>query len=296
MPIWKLRNWIPFERLNFVYLSNNHHPMAIDILKQNIDKIDWNCLSANPSALDIIEPNLDKVSWDDLSRNTNPKAINLLLKNPEKINWHNFSANPSAIKILEQNQDKICKRGLCLNPNAFHLIRKLNRKDFRNKGIIRLLAQNPSPKVAPIILRNIKKLKRTLQYIAVNPNVDIVQWICENHEALNPTAWSYLASNSNADAIKLIFDMCHISDIPLCEIAINSNPCIFNFIELHRSEFLNCPGLLDTLCQNPNIFELDFDAMRNDLILFEDELLSVVMNPDRVKEYGGFEKFRDMFV
>ena len=44
-PIWKLRDWIDIEKLNWNMLSLN--PNAIELLEQNEDKINWYVLSYN---------------------------------------------------------------------------------------------------------------------------------------------------------------------------------------------------------------------------------------------------------
>ena len=44
-PVWKLRNWIDLEKLDWHSLSFN--PNAIEILKKNEDKIDWYYLFKN---------------------------------------------------------------------------------------------------------------------------------------------------------------------------------------------------------------------------------------------------------
>ena len=51
----------------------------------NIDKINWNCLSANPAAIHLLEANQDKIDWIYLS--VNPGALHLLEANPDKIEW-----------------------------------------------------------------------------------------------------------------------------------------------------------------------------------------------------------------
>ena len=75
-------------------LSKN--PNAIHILENNIDKINWQCLSTNPNAIRILEDNFDNIYWGLLSYN--PNAIHILEKNinkPEVINnWKYFSENP----------------------------------------------------------------------------------------------------------------------------------------------------------------------------------------------------------
>ncbi len=49
----------------------------------------------NPKALELLKANLDKINWEWLSRNPNPEAIELLKANQENINWKEFSANPA---------------------------------------------------------------------------------------------------------------------------------------------------------------------------------------------------------
>jgi hypothetical protein len=43
----------------------------MDLLEENQDKIDWDCLSLNPSAIGLLEKNQDKIDWDCLSLNPN---------------------------------------------------------------------------------------------------------------------------------------------------------------------------------------------------------------------------------
>jgi hypothetical protein len=50
-------------------LSLNPNDEAIKILKQNQDKISWDCLSSNPAAIELLEENQDKIDYDMLSEN-----------------------------------------------------------------------------------------------------------------------------------------------------------------------------------------------------------------------------------
>jgi hypothetical protein len=43
---------------------------AIDIMKKNMDKVDWSNMSHNPEAIHILEKNQDKINWDSLSYNS----------------------------------------------------------------------------------------------------------------------------------------------------------------------------------------------------------------------------------
>jgi len=117
--IYKLRDWINQDKIHWNRLSSNKNPNAIHLLEQNMDKINWRCLSGNPNAIHLLEQNRDEINWEWLSKN--PNAIHLLEQNPEKIKWPWLSGNPNAIHILEKNQDKIDWRWLSENPNIFVL-------------------------------------------------------------------------------------------------------------------------------------------------------------------------------
>jgi hypothetical protein len=66
---YKLRDWIPLDKLNWGNLSLN--PNAIDLLRENPDRIHWRNLSRNPNAIELLRDNPDKIDWDYLSCNPN---------------------------------------------------------------------------------------------------------------------------------------------------------------------------------------------------------------------------------
>ncbi len=87
-PIWKLRDWIDKDKLNYYCLSENEK--AIDYLLENPELIEWNLFSrnSNPIAIELLEKNKHKINWSILSYNEN--AIELLKRNPDKIDWRNL--------------------------------------------------------------------------------------------------------------------------------------------------------------------------------------------------------------
>jgi hypothetical protein len=148
--------------LDWSYLSAN--PSAIDILKNNIDMIDWVSLSSNtnPEAIDLLRERVkeeskmskkhykdwrNKIDWEVLSQN--PNAIDLLKENPHKIDWEYLSANTAAIDWLKENKNAIDWCMLSENPNAIELL-KTNPKKIdwymlcKNPNAIELLKNNPS--------------------------------------------------------------------------------------------------------------------------------------------------------
>jgi hypothetical protein len=60
--IYKLKEWVNIERLDWFYLCLN--PNAIHLLEENIDKIDWYSLSRN--AIHLLEKNIDKIDYSQL--------------------------------------------------------------------------------------------------------------------------------------------------------------------------------------------------------------------------------------
>ena len=105
--IWKLKDWIDKNKLNYYCLSENEK--AIDFLKENPDKIDWNRLSRNPNAISILEQNTDKIHYWNLS--ANPNAIELLKENLNDIHWIALSKNPSIFQ-LDYETMKIANQGI----------------------------------------------------------------------------------------------------------------------------------------------------------------------------------------
>lgn len=128
--------------IDWKYLSCNTNPIAIQILKENIDKIYWEYLSENPSAIEILtehqdkiffrtlakNPNamelikkyMDKIEIVYLSYNTNPEALHIVEQQLHTLkNWAPLSMNPAAIKILEKHKNKIDWYWLSQNPGIF---------------------------------------------------------------------------------------------------------------------------------------------------------------------------------
>ena len=77
-PIWKLRDWIDIEKLDWNMLSLNPNPKAIELLEENMEKINWYVLSFNKNAIHILERNTEKIDYSNLSLNKN--AIKLLFQ------------------------------------------------------------------------------------------------------------------------------------------------------------------------------------------------------------------------
>jgi hypothetical protein len=129
-PVYKLRDWIQYDKLDWYGLSSNPHPCAIDMLEKNVENVNWHRLSPNPSAISLIENHLDKVNWQYLSRNEN--AIPIIQRYLHNADWTFLSCNPNAMSILESNRDKIDWITFSANPNIFDIDSKATQDAYRD--------------------------------------------------------------------------------------------------------------------------------------------------------------------
>ena len=153
-------------------LSTNY--AAIDLLLSNPDKIRWDafCCNTHPLAIDYIDANIDKImdfiTWDYLSANR--AAIHILLKYPEKINIEYLcqNTNPIAIQyVLTLSSDKIYWNKLAENPAAIYLI--IKKQEFFNK-YYNNLCNNPHPYIINILKQNFLKYKYGISYFNLCSN------------------------------------------------------------------------------------------------------------------------------
>ena len=81
-PIWKLRDWIDKNKLNWNYLSYNKN--AIELLKENPEKIDWDYLSLNPAIFELdyekMRINNEEIYEDLIKKVMKPSRV---FKNPD---------------------------------------------------------------------------------------------------------------------------------------------------------------------------------------------------------------------
>lgn len=232
---YKLRDWIPLDKLDWSGLSQNPSPGAIELLQQNQNRIDWNNITynTNPDAMKIIEKNINKISnerfgLENLSQN--PNAASFLEKNPKYINWQGLSSNPSpiAIKLLEQNKDKIHPHLLAsnTNPKAMPLLEKVEDiNEIFHNFIFKKLVKNPNaiyffkkytdklnqsqlydilvnPGAIDFILENYPdKLNLYLHRLSSNPSPTAIELLEKNPDKID---WEHLAMNKSPDAIKLL--------------------------------------------------------------------------------------------
>ena len=215
-------------------LSSNPHPLAVDLLMENPNKICWYLLSANPSkkAVDFLYNNYpDKIDWRFMS--SNPYAIDIILEKKEKICWPQLCRNtdPKAIELLEKNLDKVDWYILSNN-------RSKEAMDLLYKNISKLdswfkISSNPC--AMEILLKYPNRIN--WDELSSNPHPIAMEMLINNWDKIN---WCYLSSNTNATAIKMLLD----------------NPSRINWYW-----FSSNPGAIDYLERNINHPELDYSAL-----------------------------------
>jgi hypothetical protein len=97
---WLLNNVQKQDAID--YLSCN--PMAIDILRQNLDMIDDDKIWGNCAAIDILQSKITagkEIYWTWLSYNRSPWAIDLLRGNQNGIYCGFIAKNPSIFEVVD---------------------------------------------------------------------------------------------------------------------------------------------------------------------------------------------------
>lgn len=277
----------------------------IYLQRHNItDQLDTDALSQNTSAVHIFDQFPELIVWDELS--SNPNAIDLLLRNMEKINWEQFSLNTNkhAVDILEKNLDKVEWYNLALNPKAIHIIEKylevLKHENF--DFIWRPLSSNPE--AICILEKNIDKIHWTELFSNTNA-VHLINMIVQLNEDYsyerplsnfshvmwaNPVAiyfleqifdyvnWRFFSKNPNGiHLIEKNLDKVHWD-------MLSTNPKAIHILQenldkVHWYELFRNPEAFPIISM---FFPLDYQKMHENTKEFRQELLSVVMCPDRL--------------
>ena len=173
------------------------HPAFVSLLNANRERISWTQLARNPMAIDLLRENIDELDasdWHLLSANP---AVSALLEHPDDMDWRVASENPTAIELLETYPDRIDWAAIGANINAMHLIRShLDRVSWwalsANPAAMPLLEEHPERIDWGMLSKNPAAIDRIMAYperiqllkLGYNPAVDqmleINQFDCLN--------------------------------------------------------------------------------------------------------------------
>ncbi len=304
---WKLRDSIDFDYLNWIELSKNPHQGAFELLMKHKDLIDWRrfCINSSSEAIEFLKKNPDKIYFEYLCINSNPAIIELLKGNESKINWSALSSNSGAIELLKANQSKIHWSNLSSNASIFEY------KD----GNMELLDWIPKEKIKSRLLSTNKngvefllKNPEIIDYYHLSSNPSAVSFLKENPDKI---VWEGLAFNPNSEAIEIFkkyyrnliskddVDYKYLRNLTTYLLK-NQNPLAFDFfLECSSEEFFENFEWHHFISNNPVIFELDYNQMKNNERFkeFEEELIKEIMKPSRVFKYYeyGYDLIEELF-
>ena len=115
-------NFIQTESNKLLYIKelsfNKNEELLQYLYKHHSQYIDWNYLNTNPVAIDILLENMDKINFYQFSLNPHPKAVELLKQYPHRIDWENFSAHITDYALIAQH-NPILKDFIWTNPIIF---------------------------------------------------------------------------------------------------------------------------------------------------------------------------------
>jgi hypothetical protein len=238
------------KKIDWSYLSAN--PGAIELLRdqiqlqkngQSLTKIYWGLLAMNPNpeAIELLKENKEKIDWSVLSKNSN--AIELLRdqiqleenepESRQNIDWQRLASNPDpdAIDFVEQ---RLNSGKLTLGDIDFYLM--INPSDKAFDLHKRIIEKNPNPKQKLIKLINLARKSSN------NPNNNAIDFL-EQTQKENPKEriirWRDLSKNPCDSAIRLLtervqFERNNEGDDEIDWSSLSRNP---NAIDLLKEQF-----------------------------------------------------------
>ena len=197
-----------------------HNDLSIEDIKNNIKTMGCT-ISQNPHPIfvDLLLSNPECIDSVAFSQNPNPRAIAYLAAHPEKIYWGFMASNPSpdALALCRANIDKLdsLRKGRCSNWNHMAF-------NNRNSEAFRLISENPEKlKLNPYHGENdMKWYKRSLS------KEEIEFWNTQP----NHINWSAMSRNTSPAAIEFLSQNIDKIDWKI----LSANPAIF--VELPVSE------------------------------------------------------------
>jgi hypothetical protein len=256
--------------INWDFLCNHSDIYTMNILENNLDKIDWCYLSENPNAIHILEKNIDKINWNFLCSN-NYNAHLLLKNNFDKINWKVIVNNKNAIFLLTDNIQTLTWTDIYNKLEYFEkeyyvdkqkFISSFSRSD--NKYVLQLLYENPD-KIDWDILCDNKN-----GYFIVEKYIDIIPFscLCMCEKMINYILEHIEEYNKNDSSE--YYTRSYWNN--LCR-----NPAAIDYLEKHQDKIC-----YDQIYLNENIFEYDFEIIINKINIYKNELIQKVFHPNRL--------------
>jgi hypothetical protein len=314
-----LADWIDSDNLSSWNVCQNHAEGMMRFLEANPGKIDWESLHHNKSSewlLRFVENKQDKITtwnyeWKQkgnqrfkksslllqkknyyadnkkhphiCANELDDEAMQFLAENLDQINWRILSSNKSkgAMQLLTKNQNKIDWDWLCYNESegAMHLLE--NNPNKINWGY---LCWNESKYAIQLLTKNQDKI--CWNYLCMNKSEGAMQLLEKNQ---NKICWMYLSANTSDGALRILAN--NLDKIVWWSLSQNPAAMQLLFENQDKIKWAN-------LSMNPAIFVYDYAAMRQNCLLFKEELMKDRFHPQNLtkfREWGtdGFDSDSD---
>ena len=295
------------ENISFRNLVLNQHLDAIWLIEKNIKRVlcSFNIyfLGENPAAINIIEKHLDRCSNAGLSANKNPAAVDLFFKHKEtkgKDIWNTtccdskFLSNPNCMDLFLKYLD--IDPILFSSKNEEDIITlkyKISRKYFNWYCL--------SINTHPIAFQILKLFPHKISpYIVTNPSPLAVEFIKEYFNNIElgfdihglefyDIMIGELCKNTNPDSLNLLHNL---SSSCYNWINLSENPSAIPFL-MSLSDELKPKIRADFLLSNPNVFQYNYENMKENIAVFKEELIQRVWCPANVLKWAeqGYDDF-----
>lgn len=198
------------DELDWTFFSENPSDIALDILENYPEKINYQhlCLNTNPRAMAILRNHISDIDWDKLSVNTSDDAVALLKEHPDKIQWDllSYNKNPEAVKMLYANIPKIYMDALGHNVGAISLLRE-NLAVVNWNAICR---EAETPEAFQFIEENIRIVIRTaVTSIRINPKA---KFLVNKYKELCKMSILYLRYTAELEEVFKMYEIKYTYD------------------------------------------------------------------------------------
>lgn len=255
--LYKFKN-----KFNWDNISCNSSPEAVNLLRKYPDKIMWNYLSQNtsPEAIELLKENPHMIDWKSLSFNNSNEAIKLLKENPDKIDWKEMSGNTNnlAVDFLKENPDKIDWDMFSSNESdsAIYFM-----KENPHKIVWFIFSYNSNP----LALNIFKEYKKH-----INPN-ELINHIISVKFLLELSGITLIKKNINI--------VCEKTETHIYKTS-SQNYNVSGIIQQSIKKNKETNFLF-----SPMIFVLDYDALKQRISPFKEELIARAYHPKRVAKW-----------
>ena len=234
------------------------------------------------------------ISYDHLSLNFCEGAIQYLEKNPKYIVLHNIIENPYAVNIIQENLHKIDVSLLVLNPNVLDIVDYATLTKHKMNWFY--MSKNPiifSERFQALYKKDIfeevyykvlscNKSYEAIDYLENNPQIIHWDWLSENPYAIDILLenqerinWASFNKNPHPKAVDLIIEKNRIIWGTFL-----TNPTAIEIIKRNKDM------ITSAIWENPEIFEIDYEAMaklRMDFL--REELMMKTLHPSKIEKW-----------